>query len=85
MAEAKRSRGRPRPQAAIDRDGIILGALKKRGPQTRNDLAELLGESRTLVYLALRRLRDQGLVRMCAPREPGGDMLWNLEGDHPCP
>lgn len=86
MAEARRPRGRPRPDETISRDLTILDVLRKHGPQSRNDLADLLGmdEDRTKVYLSLRRLRDQGLVCTCAPRE-GSDMLWMAVEGKPCP
>jgi uncharacterized membrane protein len=81
----KRPRGRPRPQETIERDNKILKYLRENGARTRNDLAEVLGEERSKVWLALDRLRSQGLVRMCASASPGPDMLWTAEVDTPCP
>lgn len=89
MTEVRRPRGRPRPDETVQRDETILKVLREHGPQSRNSLADLIGmdEDRTKVYLSLRRLRDQGLVRICAPCEEGsGDMIWMaVEASKPCP
>lgn len=69
--EEVRPRGRPRPQETIDRDIRILKHLRSEGARTRNQLAEDLGLSKTKTYLALDRLRRQGLVRTCTtPAKP---------------
>lgn len=81
--QTKRPRGRPRPQETIDRDNLILAYLRMNGPQTRNGLAAALGEDRSKTWLALNRLQQQGLVRLCAAK--GSDMLWTTEVSEPCP
>lgn len=82
MPETKRPRGRPRPEESIRRDKAILKALEDIGPLSRNDLSERLNLSHSLVYLALERLRRQGLVRRCllAGRSP----VWIVSGSGPC-
>lgn len=88
MTEVRRPRGRPRPDETIARDQEILNVLRDHGPQSRNSLADLIGmdEDRTKVYLSLRRLREQGMVRICAPCEKGSDLVWMaVEEDKPCP
>jgi uncharacterized membrane protein len=83
MAE-KRPRGRPRPQATIERDEKILAYLRENGAATRNDLSAALLLPKTVTYLALNRLREQGLVRICASTG-GPNVLWSTEVDAPCP
>lgn len=89
MTEVRRPRGRPRPDETVRRDEVVLAVLREHGPLSRNDLADMLGmdEDRTKVYLSLRRLRDQNLVRICASCEEGsGDMIWMaVEKGKPCP
>jgi len=80
----KRPRGRPRPQATIDRDQKILDQLGREGPQTRNALAETLGLDKTITYLALDRLRRAGLVRICADTA-GPGAVWSADVSSPCP
>lgn len=82
--EAKRPRGRPRPQETIERDEQILAYLRENGPQTRNNLAMALLLSKTVTYLALNRLRAEGKVRICAA-QGGPNVLWTTEVDAPCP
>lgn len=84
MSETKRPRGRPRPPHTIERDGKILAALKENGPQSRNALCEALGLDKTIAYLALDRLRRQGLVRTCADTA-GPATLWSSDVEAPCP
>jgi predicted ArsR family transcriptional regulator len=60
--EAKRPRGRPRPEATILRDERILSYLRTEGDKTRNQIADELGLDKTLTYLALDRLRNAGLA-----------------------
>jgi uncharacterized membrane protein len=84
MTETKRPRGRPRPEATIARDREILKYLGLNGPQTRNGLSEALGLPKTIVYLALSRLRDQGHVRTCADTS-GSSTIWSSEVNAPCP
>lgn len=80
----KRPRGRPRPQATIERDEKIMEYLRAHGPQTRNDLSAALLLPKTVTYLALNRLRDKGLVRICAA-QGGPNVLWTHEVTQPCP
>lgn len=61
-AAIRRKRGRPRPAVTIDRDSQVLELLK-RGPMTREELAERLGINLNLAYLSLDRLRGRGVVR----------------------
>lgn len=82
--ETKRPRGRPRPQATIERDERILSYLTTGGPKSRNALAEELGLDKTITYLALSRLREQGKVRTCADTA-GPSTLWSSEVGSPCP
>lgn len=81
--ETKRPRGRPRPQATIERDERILSYLNTGGPKSRNQLAEELGLDKTITYLALDRLRRAGRVRTCADTA-GPSTLWSSEVDAPC-
>lgn len=78
--EEVRPRGRPRPQETIERDFKILEYLKSSGPKTRNQLAEDLDLSKTKTYLALDRLRRQGLVRTCTtPAKPAPEDVVPVE------
>jgi predicted transcriptional regulator len=82
----QRPRGRPRPQETIDRDRKILERLRAQGPQTRNALAEDLGENKSRVWLSLNRLRNDGLIRKCTSAAEGSsEMVWTAEVDQPCP
>lgn len=83
--DLKRPRGRPRPQETIDRDARVLKYLTDHGATSRNALADALGEDRSKTWLALDRLRQAGLVRICASAGEGSDMLWTTEVDAPCP
>lgn len=76
-------RGRPRPADSIERDDRILGFLTEAGPQTRNQIAEMLGVSRSLTYLALDRLRQQGTVKRCLRGD--GSSVWSADVKEPCP
>lgn len=79
-------RGRPRPQETIDRDARILAYLRDNGPQTRNDLAEALGESKSKVWLSLDRLRREGRVGTCRKAEQtGAAVRWTTAVSAPCP
>lgn len=84
MTEIKRPRGRPRPQATIERDEALLAHLKLNGPLSRNQLAESFGLDKTITYLALDRLRRAGLVRTCA-ETAGPSTLWSSDVEEPCP
>lgn len=80
---ARRRRGRPRPTENIDRDNMIEEILRKQGAMTRNALAEQIGLSYSLTYLALDRLRKQGRVRRCL--QDKGLTVWTTEVEAPCP
>jgi len=84
MTEHKRPRGRPRPQETIERDRRILAYLQQEGPQTRNALAEALGEEKSKVWLALDRLRKADQVALCEG-QGGTDAVWTTEVNAPCP
>lgn len=84
VTEHKRPRGRPRPEETIRRDQAVLAALKEHGPQTRNALADRLGEGKSKVWLSLDRLRRDGAVRLCGPAG-GPDAVWTSEVSEPCP
>jgi Mn-dependent DtxR family transcriptional regulator len=58
-----RRRGRPRPQETIQRDERLLQVLREVPDMTKYELAEALKVSPSVVYLALRRLQAEGLVR----------------------
>jgi predicted ArsR family transcriptional regulator len=76
-------RGRPRPEDAIERDDRIRELLTEYGPQTRNDIADALGITHSLTYLALSRLRDQGGVKRCL--QDDGSSVWSVDVSDPCP
>lgn len=80
--ESRRSRGRPRPEEAIERDTSVLALLKK-GPLTRNELRDGLGLTDSITYLSLARLRREGLVKLC--QGPAAERLWSVDVDGPCP
>lgn len=61
MAE-KAQRGRPRPDTTVRRDATIRAFLTEHGAKSRNDIAESLGITPQLTYLALARLSMAGLV-----------------------
>ncbi len=79
----KPRRGRPRPAEAIERDERIRGLLDDQGPQTRNQIAEKLTITHSLTYLALDRLRKQGVVKRCLL--PDGSTVWSTDTESPCP
>jgi predicted ArsR family transcriptional regulator len=84
MSETKRPRGRPRPQETIDRDNAVLAYLTEHGPQTRNALADALGQEKSKIWLSLDRLRRDNQVRLCGP-QGGPDAIWTAQVDAPCP
>lgn len=83
MPDDKPPRGRPRPEGTKQRDEVIQGFLRDHGPHTRNDIASSLGVPRTLVYLALARLRSAGRVRTCLRAD--SVTVWSTETESPCP
>jgi hypothetical protein len=60
-APVRNRRGRPRSQDTLTRDERVLEALQA-GPKSREQLAAELGESSSLVYLALWRLAHANKV-----------------------
>lgn len=62
MSEEKRGRGRPPAEFTEQRAETVWYALHVNGPMRRQDLAEMLGVNKNLVYLSLVRLRDAGRV-----------------------
>lgn len=82
--QMKKVRGRPRPPETIARDEAVLALLRSRGALSRNRIAEALGEEKVKVWLALDRLRRDGLVRICA-KTAGPGLLWSAKVDEPCP
>ena len=79
--EAK-PRGRPRDPMCEQRDNAVYARLESGGPATRNELAELMGLRKSLVYNALDRLRRSGRIRPCLGT--GGVVRWTAGGDKPC-
>lgn len=71
------SRGRPRPDATIERDKQVLAHLASTGPQDRAAIAEALKMEGKQVYLSLYRLNRDGAVlrngaKWAAKDENGG-------------
>jgi predicted Rossmann fold nucleotide-binding protein DprA/Smf involved in DNA uptake len=54
-------RGRPRPQATIDRDNTVLAAIGD-APKTKAELVEATGLPGNEVYLSLYRLKRDGRI-----------------------
>jgi predicted HTH transcriptional regulator len=63
-AEAKPSngRGRPRPEATIERDKQVFAYLSENGAKTRKELVEGTGIAGNEVYLSLYRLKRDGAI-----------------------
>jgi DNA-binding CsgD family transcriptional regulator len=74
-------RGRPRPANTIARDEEIY-ALLADGPRSRNSIATQLGLEKSLVYLALDRLRHTGRIRQCIQDSA---IVWAIADGTPCP
>jgi hypothetical protein len=60
-APAERRRGRPRPEATIERDRTVFAALEA-GPKTKKELVEATSLPANQVYLSIYRLRTGGLI-----------------------
>lgn len=73
--ETSGHRGRPRPQATIERDNQVRTALEA-GPLTRKAIAEKLGWDAKDVYASLWRLRHYGEQVQKLP----GKSEWSLTG-----
>lgn len=82
MQTVRRDRGRPRPAETIERDEHIHDLLADEGALSRGQIAQKTGLTTDLVRLALRRLRDGGLVRQCLR---DGVVVWSLADGTPCP
>ena len=54
--DATKTRGRPRPEATIERDEKVLAHLAAAGPKTRKQLVEETGFAGNEIYLSLYRL-----------------------------
>ncbi|MDJ1137939.1 helix-turn-helix domain-containing protein [Streptomyces iconiensis] len=74
-------RGRPRPSETISRDDRIYTLLAD-GPLSRNELAAATGLEKSIVYLALARLRTAGRIRQCVR---DGVIVWAHADGTPCP
>ncbi len=61
-APADAKRGRPRPDATIERDKRVLEHLAATGPQKREDIAKALDMEGKQVYLSLYRLNRDGAI-----------------------
>lgn len=72
MSTEKTRRGRPRPQATIDRDNSVYDVLTR--PMTRADLVTATGLKDSEVYLSLHRLRVSGRV---ARGSGGNARIWS--------
>lgn len=83
MTDEKPRRGRPRPPENIERDEQVYSLLKRQGPLTRNEVAERLGLTVSLTYLALDRLRRDGRIRRCLKADSSS--VWSIGTEQPCP
>jgi hypothetical protein len=75
-AQGKSGRGRPRPDATIERDKIVLEQVRVGGPQTRKQLVEATGMAGNEVYLSLYRLSRQD-----PPAVVKNGASWSVIGD----
>jgi predicted ArsR family transcriptional regulator len=73
-----------RPPAVTSRDEKIYEYLKEHGKQSRNQIAEAIGLSKSLTYLSLDRLRKTGRAKRCMA-EDSNDLLWTVAVEEPCP
>jgi hypothetical protein len=74
-------RGRPRPQATIDRDEKVRALLAERGALTRGAIAEALGWESKQAYASLWRLRNYEN----AVEKVQGKSEWQLADATPAP
>lgn len=74
-------RGRPRPQATIERDEKVRALLAERGALTRAGIAEALGWEPKEAYASLWRLRHYE----SAVEKVQGKSEWQLAGATPAP
>jgi len=76
-AATRRGRGRPRTRETIDRDQAVVEALRN-GPKTREQLADELSQTPSLVYLALWRLSHQDPPQVVKTTDGGIRHAWQL-------
>jgi hypothetical protein len=74
-------RGRPRPQATIERDEQVRALLRDNGAMTRSAIAEKLGWEPKDAYASLWRLRN---YEQAVEKVPGKSE-WQLAGATPAP
>lgn len=74
-------RGRPRPQATIERDEQVRALLASEGALTRREIAEKLGWEPKDAYASLWRLRNYEH----AVEKVQGKSEWQLVGAQPAP
>lgn len=79
----KPKRGAPPDPAVVARDAAVLAELRRSGPKTRNELAELMDLDKRITWLALDRLKRRGLVRKCAGEGP--EFTWSADVQGGCP
>ena len=60
--ESTTGRGRPRPDATVERDAKVLAFITEKGPSTRKSIAEGLEMPGNEVYLSLYRLSRAGQI-----------------------
>lgn len=73
---ATRRRGRPRPSETIQRDELVLTRLREASkPLTREETATAAELTPSLAYLALWRLRKNGLVKRT---HENGKHVWSV-------
>jgi uncharacterized membrane protein len=78
-APQRPQRGRPRPAETIERDRKILELLRDHPDGlARNDIAEMMNLDRIKTWLALDRLRKEGLADKTNPEgsRADKDTLW---------
>lgn len=74
-------RGRPRPDAVIERDnGVFDIVAASDEPMTRKQIAEITGIKESHVYLSLLRLRNDGRLQF---KRANGGHFWSLAVDVP--
>jgi site-specific DNA-cytosine methylase len=85
-AEAVASKGRPRPQATIDRDNkayeAIVAATEAGTPLTKETLATAIGVQPNEAYLSLYRLRVDNKIHKTRPEGGTGPYVW-VPGEAP--
>lgn len=59
-------RGRPRPQATVERDERVYQLLRAEGRLTREQIAEKLSITPSIAYMSLFRLKRDGYAQRVA-------------------